>query len=159
MSDYLISRIKTHVRRHIAPFLILWPDSDYPSVYWTWRYMTFAYESGQSYLAPCFDALCPQYEQDSEWPYDPLSMWGDCRHKRRLLGAIAPGGGHRWYQCRPGCDDEFCVYCRGGLKTCVVCTASEGGLMPVCPGFRLTLTQKEAYYRHGVGPTFAARRP
>lgn len=54
---------------------------------------------------------------------------------------------HVWYNCPPGCDNEFCPYCVGGLGTCTVCTASEGELLPSCPGFKLTAEQKEACYR------------
>lgn len=59
---------------------------------------------------------------------------------------------HVWYKCKPDCDNEFCVYCRGGLATCTVCTASEGELMPECPGRALTSEEKEAYYKRGIIP-------
>lgn len=54
---------------------------------------------------------------------------------------------HVWFKCRPDCEKLHCPYCEGGLGYCVVCTAAEGELRKVCPGYALTPEEKERDYR------------
>lgn len=53
---------------------------------------------------------------------------------------------HVRYVCPPGCEKPSCNYCDGGLFTCTVCGASEGELLPTCPGYKLTVEVKERCY-------------
>lgn len=51
---------------------------------------------------------------------------------------------HVLYECSPGCDDEFCVYCRGCLAYCTVCGGAESSLPSECPGRKMDTTEQDA---------------
>ena len=51
---------------------------------------------------------------------------------------------HEYYKCRLDCDDAHCVYCRGGLASCVVCGGAEAELTKHCAGRRLTTDELSA---------------
>lgn len=60
-----------------------------------------------------------------------------------------PGrGGHMWFRCPTPCYG--CIFCEGGLATCVVCGAFEGQILSTCPGYHLSEETLDACYQGNV---------
>jgi hypothetical protein len=59
---------------------------------------------------------------------------------------------HIRYECTKdheyeyGYSDGYCMFCDGGLFSCVVCGGTEGSLPTNCPGFEMTDEQDQQVY-------------
>ena len=58
--------------------------------------------------------------------------------------------GHKLLKHRGGCPEAergmSCMFCDGGLASCVICGGGEGSLPINCPGVRMTADQHDAVY-------------
>lgn len=52
---------------------------------------------------------------------------------------------HTFYKCEPECDG--CMFCRGGLLSCVVCGCAEGELPTDCPGYKVSEAERLRIYK------------
>lgn len=53
---------------------------------------------------------------------------------------------HLRYRCDPGCDKQGCMFCDGGLFSCVRCKGFEGSLPTDCPGERMSEVFQDRVY-------------
>lgn len=55
-------------------------------------------------------------------------------------------GGHVWYECPKPCDKLYCMFCEGGLASCVRCNCDEGTLPDECPGVPVPSDKQDLIY-------------
>lgn len=61
---------------------------------------------------------------------------------------------HIWYDCE---KDNYkhhsegnCMFCDGGLASCVVCNGAEGSLTTECCGYKLDEKTQDKIYKEGL---------